>query len=96
LAEKKETRDVLDRTNEDLIHKMLLVLEENFLLAEGTGIRAYLGDCVPGVYKYIEAYITFLDIVLPLLSTPKEYYEQLLEISKPFKILAEKLSLELK
>ena len=63
---------------------------------EGTGIRAYLDDCVPGVYKYIEAYITFLDIVLPLLSTPKEYYEQLLEDSTPFKFLTEKLSLELK
>ncbi len=96
LAEKKETRDVLDRTNEDLIHKMLLVLEENFLLAEGTGIRAYLGDCVPEAYEYIDAYIEFLDIVLPLLPTPKEKYEQLLEISKPFKIIAEKLSLELK
>ena len=100
LADKKGTRDVLDRANKDLIHKMMLVLEEHHYIflktVEGTGIRAYLDDCVPGVYKYIEAYITFLDIVLPLLSTPKEYYEQLLEDSTPFKILAEKLSLELK
>ena len=100
LAKKKETRDVLYKTNGDLIHKMLLVLEEHDYIflktVKGKCIRAFLGDCVPDVYDYIDAYITFLDIVLPLLPTPKEKYEQLLENSKPFKILAEKLSLELK
>ena len=99
-AEKKETRAVLDRANKDLIHKMMLVLEEHHLLSieieEETGIEIDFGDFRLEDYKYLDDYITFLDIVLPLLPTPKEKYEQLLENSKPFKILAEKLSLELK
>lgn len=100
LAEKKGIRDALDRTNEDFINKMMLVLEEHNLIffenVEGTGIKVYLGDCRPKNYRNIDGYITFFDIVLPLLSTPKEKYEQLLEDSDPLKILAGMLSLELK
>ena len=99
-AEKKEARDVLDRTNEDLIHKMMLVLEEHHLLSieneEETGIEIDFGDFRLEDYKYLDDYMTFLDIVIPLFSTSKEKYEQLLEDSKPFNFLVEKLSLELK
>jgi hypothetical protein len=100
LAEKNGIRDALDRTNEDFINKMMLVLEEHNLIffenVEGTGIKVYLGDCRPKNYRDIDGYITFFNIVLPLLSTPKEKYEQLLEDSDPLKILAGMLSLELK
>ena len=99
-VEKKETHDVLDRTNKDLIHKMMFVLEEHHLLSfendEETGIEIDFGDFRLEDYKYLDDYITFLDIVIPLLSTSKEKYEQLLEDSKPFNFLVEKLSLELK
>lgn len=96
-VEKKETHDVLDRTNKDLIHKMMFVLEEHHLLSfendEETGIEIDFGDFRLEDYKYLDDYITFLDIVIPLLSTSKEKYEQLLEDSKPFNFLVEKLSL---
>ena len=78
----------------------MFVLEEHHLLSfendEETGIEIDFGDFRLEDYKYLDDYITFLDIVIPLLSTSKEKYEQLLEDSKPFNFLVEKLSLELK
>ena len=49
-VEKKETHDVLDRTNKDLIHKMMFVLEEHHLLSfendEETGIEGSVSRTV--------------------------------------------------